>query len=130
MDIKKKLVGKTIVGYSLDDAGERLVLLMQDAEPVILETESEGCSHLDGTSYTWIESLDAPEALLGTVTDVEEIAMPDLGNIDGTRYKGVDEVKYYGLKITTDKGRCVIDYRNDSNGYYGGSLEIANPRRP
>ena len=123
-NIKRKLVGKTIVSYSLDDAGQRLVLLIQDAKPIILETEGEGCSHLDGTSHPWIESLDAPEALLGTVTDVEEIAMPDLGNIDGTRHTGVDEVTYYGLKITTDKGRCVIDYRNDSNGYYGGSLEL------
>ena len=34
-------------------------------------------------------------------------------------------VAYYGLKITTDNGRAVIDYRNSSNGYYGGSLELA-----
>ena len=28
----------------------------------------------------------------------------------------------YGVKITTDKGHIVIDYRNASNGYYGGNL--------
>ena len=117
-NIKRKLVGKTIVGYSLDDAGERLVLILQDAKPVTLETYGDCCSQ------TWIESLDAPEALLGVVTDVEDIAMPDLGNIDGTRHTVVEEVAYYGLKITTDKGRCVIDYRNDSNGYYGGLLQL------
>lgn len=27
-----------------------------------------------------------------------------------------------GFKVTTDKGVIVIDYRNASNGYYGGSL--------
>lgn len=29
---------------------------------------------------------------------------------------------YYGCKITTGKGYALIDYRNSSNGYYGGSL--------
>jgi hypothetical protein len=36
----------------------------------------------------------------------------------------VDVVAYYGLKITTETGIAVLDYRNDSNGYYGGSLEV------
>ena len=31
-------------------------------------------------------------------------------------------LEVYGLKITTDKGDLVIDYRNSSNGYYGGNL--------
>lgn len=57
---------------------------------------------------------------------VEEIAMPNLGNVDGVYRQDCDCVEYYGLKITTDKGRAVIDYRNNSNGYYGGSLELAN----
>jgi len=33
-----------------------------------------------------------------------------------------DELALYGLKLTTDKGDLVLDYRNESNGYYGGSL--------
>jgi len=36
----------------------------------------------------------------------------------------VDEVAYYGLRITTTKGRAVLDYRNTSNGYYGGGLDV------
>jgi hypothetical protein len=43
--------------------------------------------------------------------------MPDLGEMPDR-----DVVAYYGLKVTTDKGEMVVDYRNDSNGYYGGSL--------
>lgn len=44
--------------------------------------------------------------------------MPDLGTPPD------DEcIKYYGFKITTSKGHIIIDYRNSSNGYYGGSLE-------
>jgi hypothetical protein len=33
-----------------------------------------------------------------------------------------DVLAFYGCKISTDGGEIVIDYRNDSNGYYGGSL--------
>ncbi len=42
--------------------------------------------------------------------------MPDLTPGDG------GETKYYGCKITTDKGHIIIDYRNESNGYYGGDI--------
>lgn len=118
MDIKKALMGKTISGYDLDDKGTRLILHVDGGKPITLGTDGECCSQ------TWIEQIDAPDALVGTVQDVEEIEMPNLGNIDGKRHQGVEEVAYYGLKITTNKGRCVIDYRNDSNGYYGGNLYV------
>ena len=116
--IQKALLGKTITAVALADNGQDMVVQFTEGPPVTLETYGDCCS------CTWIESLDAPDALLGTVQEVEEMDMPDLGNIDGQRHTDVQEVKYYGLKITTEKGRCVIDYRNDSNGYYGGSLEV------
>lgn len=118
-EIHEVLVGKTIVSHELKDDGSQLKLNCSDGTAVKLETEGDCCS------FSWIESIDAPEALLGTVVSVEDIDMPNLGNIDGTRHQGVDEVAYYGLKITTEKGRCVIDYRNDSNGYYGGWIYLA-----
>ena len=74
-----------------------------------------------------MEDLDDPQALLGTVQAVEHLEMPDLGSVDGKHHSGVDCVAYYGLKVTTENGRCTIDYRNDSNGYYGGSLDVVTP---
>ena len=117
-DIAEALIGKTITAYDIEEAGDYIRFTMKDGSTVTLITYSEYSTH------TWIESLDAPDALLGRVQDVEDINMPDLGDIDGTRYKCVDRVTYYGLKITTNKGRCVIDYRNDNNWYYGGSLFV------
>lgn len=73
-----------------------------------------------------MEDLDDPQALLGTVREVVDLEMPHLGNVSGKHYRpeyGVDEVAYYGLKITTEHGRCTIDFRNTSNGCYGGWLE-------
>lgn len=117
--IKEALVGKTIVSHALADDGSDLSLGCSDGSIVRLVAEGECCS------TSWIESIDDENALHGIVTDVEDIDMPNLGNIDGERHTGVDDVSYYGLKVTTDKGRVVIDYRNDSNGYYGGWLYVA-----
>lgn len=61
---------------------------------------------------------------------VEEIEMPNLGNVPTPHRDHVEEVKYYGLKITTDKGRAVIDFRNDSNGYYGGTIKLLKVEGP
>ncbi len=123
-DVQKALEGATISHVELEPNGTRLTLTFVGRPSVNLVPYGECCS------ATWIESLDAPDALIGTVQSVEEIPMPDLGNIDGNRHQGVDQVSYYGLKIATDKGVCIIDYRNDSNGYYGGSLEVEKARRP
>ncbi len=39
--------------------------------------------------------------------------------------KEYDCLQFYGYKITTDKGDATIEFRNSSNGYYGGSIGIA-----
>lgn len=31
-------------------------------------------------------------------------------------------LQFYGFKLQTEKGDVVIEYRNSSNGYYGGDL--------
>ena len=116
--IQRALLGKTITGFTLSPTGERIIFELANSSPVILVAEGDCCS------TSWIEHVDAPDCLIGTVNAVNEIDMPNLGNIDGQRHTGVDVVSYYGLKITTEKGICVLDYRNDSNGYYGGSLEV------
>ena len=69
-------------------------------------------------SSTWIEHVSLPAlGFPAFVHSVESIDMPDYGS------PGAYEViQYYGLKITTDKGDILIDYRNESNGYYSGNL--------
>jgi hypothetical protein len=109
-------VGKEIVKHSLNAGGTELVLHFADGSQAVLVPEGDCCSS------SWIESIDDEHALHGKVAKIEEIDMPDRGNVGTEKHPGVEEVKYYGLRITTDKGRSVIDYRNDSNGYYGGWL--------
>lgn len=103
------LEGKTVERVWL--AKDRLAMRfdVMEGPPIIARADADCCS------YTWIEGIDMPDVLLGTVRAVEDIPMPDLGSPD--EY-GV--IAYYGCRITTERGVCVIDYRNESNGYYGG----------
>ena len=104
------LVGKTVVAVWMADDKKAMKFSTTDGD-VIVRADGDCCSD------TWIEGVDLPGALLGTVRAVEDIEMPDPGSPNE-----YDVIAYYGCRITTDKGVCVIDYRNESNGYYGGDL--------
>lgn len=107
----KSLTGKTITGMKIADDKHAILFQTTDGD-VVAQTDGDCCS------FTWIESVELPArgfpAVVQSVTDLD---MPSLGNTDEWQ-----EISYYGCKVTTDKGDIVIDYRNESNGYYGGNL--------
>jgi hypothetical protein len=77
----------------------------------------------DCCSESWVNHISDIDALIGQkVLDVEEIDMYKLlgAEPEPTRQE-VDEVLFH--RIQTPKGVCVIEFRNSSNGYYGGSFE-------
>jgi hypothetical protein len=41
-----------------------------------------------------------------------------------------ESLQVYNYDIVTNKGTCTIDFRNESNGYYGGSLEFREHIKP
>ena len=109
------LIGKTITGLKI--AADKMALLFEVAggDPVRVLVDADCCS------YSWIEHIELPAlGFPATVSAVEDLYLdgPYTGNptIDG------DVIAYYGCKITTDRGELLIDFRNDSNGYYGGNL--------
>ena len=105
------LIGKTLTGIKIAD--DKMALLFQTSTgDIAVECDADCCSH------TWVEHVELPAmGFPAVVTAVEDIDMPDLGDMPDC-----DVVAYYGCKISTNKGEILIDYRNDSNGYYGGSL--------
>ena len=104
------LIGKTITEMKIAADKEALLFITTDGE---IHAKVDG----DCCSQSWIESVELPvNGFPATVTAAEDIDMPDLGNGDA------ELRQYYGYKLTTDKGDIIIDYRNDSNGYYGGSI--------
>jgi hypothetical protein len=111
---KHVLVGKVLTGVFVADDKESISFAIKDSDnPIVAECDADCCSH------TWVESIEFPAlGFPATVLSVEDLDMPDLGDMPGC-----DVVAYYGFKIITDHGEIVIDFRNDSNGYYGGNLQ-------
>lgn len=111
MNKENMLVGRTIQALKIADDKEALLFVTDEGE-VIARCDADCCSH------TWIEHIELPAlGFPAKVLAVDDLEMPDLGDMEGR-----DVVSYYGCKISTDKGEIVIDYRNESNGYYGGWL--------
>jgi len=106
------LVGKILTAVYLAEDKEAIKFEIEGGDPLVVRCDGDCCSH------TWIEHLELPAlGLPATVVSVEHLDLnkePD--ETDG------EYVQFYGCKIVTDRGEIVIDYRNSSNGYYGGSL--------
>lgn len=108
------LVGKTVTGMKIAD--DRQALLFEtDAGAIKVLVDADCCS------YTWIESIELPAlGFPAKVSCVSDLNMPE--GEESAFHPDADHLQFYGCKITTDRGDIVIDYRNDSNGYYGGNL--------
>lgn len=114
MDKNHILVGRTITGIKL--ASDNVAILFQTTDgDVVAKCDADCCSQ------TWIENIENTvrefPALVMAAEDIED-GLPDPVEDDPEH----DYLQFYGFKITTDKGVIVIDYRNASNGYYGGDL--------
>lgn len=110
---KAKLIGRTVVGVDCKDGGEDFVLIFTDGSAKF-RTSGDCCSH------TWIEHCEYPEfGKRGSkLTAIESV---DKGSEQSDEH---DCLAFYETRFTTPKGDIVVEYRNSSNGYYGGSLDL------
>jgi hypothetical protein len=106
------LVGKVVTAIYLADDKEAIKFDIKGAEPVVVRVDADCCSH------TWVENIELPA--LGFPAAVVSVDNLDM-NKEPVETDG-DYVQFYGCKIVTDRGELIIDYRNSSNGYYGGNL--------
>jgi hypothetical protein len=109
--MKNILIDKTVTEVKIAEDKKAILFITTEGE-FIAKADGDCCSS------TWIEGIILPAmGFPAKVISVEDLRMPtDSGDSDG------GEIKFYGCKITTDKGEIDIDYRNSSNGYYGGNL--------
>ncbi len=115
------LIGKVITAIHLAADKQAIKFDIEGGEPIVARADGDCCS------VSWIENVENAEALIGSpVLEALNIDMPDSVDREPENH---DVVQFYGFKISTAKGTCVIDYRNDSNGYYGGSLEWPSENR-
>lgn len=110
------LEGKTILDIKIADDKEAIKFITNEGD-VIARCDADCCS------YTWVEEIELPAG--GFPAQVLKAEDLDLNKPDESN----DEhecLAFYGFKISTDKGDIIIDYRNSSNGYYGGNLSWPN----
>jgi hypothetical protein len=107
------LVGKDILSVWLARDNQAIKFVCSGGAEIFARTDGDCCSQ------SWIEGIDDPSVLRGTVISAEDVDMPEL-DYDHEEHECL---RFYGFRIRTTRGVCTIDYRNSSNGYYGGSLE-------
>lgn len=98
-----------------------LVRMNQEKDLIVFESPSGRVAYdVYGNccSTSWIEHIEGIDNLLGQViTDVIEIDIPETEDV--SEYEVITK---YGLRLLTAKGFFEMEYRNKSNGYYGGCL--------
>lgn len=103
------------------------IVLITDKGNFNSEVEGTCCSH------TWIENVEFPSFVPWIIKNLENIEDPEVEtpckendkscNCNSDTEYGHEYIQYYGYRITTERGEHLeIDFRNDSNGYYGGYL--------
>lgn len=117
----KELIGKKIAGLAVSDDQSVLTFRIEGGEDVSYYADGDCCSE------SWFADITGVAALLGgTVTAADSVDLEGYNVEDGRCRQDYDEA--YGWKLTTDKGYADIVFRNSSNGYYGGSIELVTER--
>lgn len=120
----KELLETRIERVYVSDSQEHIVFVHWVGPPpevTAYQTEADCCSE------TWFADIIGLHNLLGqTVTGVRVLQV-EIPEDDNRSRQDYDEA--YGYRLTTAKGDCDFIFRNSSNGYYGGSLELVKPER-
>ncbi len=96
---------------------DEVVVRMEDGREFRLTLEGDCCSE------SYFTSPEQFSELVGaTVLDAEDREGQSANNLP--KPEGADCVSWHFLVFTTNKGHVTIDWHNDSNGYYDGSLRV------
>ncbi|GAC1455464.1 MAG: hypothetical protein PVSMB1_04960 [Gemmatimonadaceae bacterium] len=126
------LVGRKLIGVSVSKDKNVLVFQFADGGEVKYNADGDCCSS------SWIEHIEVPNDIAGAeVISVSEAPVIDATDDDTKNPRGVEKYEWedeprreheclqvYQTVFGTTKGEIAVEYRNSSNGYYGGSLEL------
>jgi len=114
----KELFKQYISHIYMDDDKNYLVFLNKTGQWVY-SPEDDCCST---SSFKSIEN--AENIINEWIIGIEE--KPAYGFLIEEHLCERNTVTIYGYTLKTNKGYCDIEFRNESNGYYGGSCEFIN----
>ena len=110
--MENTLVGKVVIGLKLSQ--DEQYLEFQTTDGIIRWTTFANCC-----SYAWIAEIIGVNGFFGR----EVLSVEDVEGAESNRGKYGQLTQNYATEIRTDKTVVSIIFRNESNGYYGGSLE-------
>ncbi len=109
------LMGRRIEAIRIDGDDQHYLTFDTDAGAMHLEALGDCCSE------SWFYHVLGVKALLGhTITDIE-IVKDDAEPPDTFSRQDYDRI--YGVNFRTTGGMVDVEFRNSSNGYYGGWLD-------
>lgn len=115
----KGLLGKTITAVDRGFEGHR-------TEYLRFTTSGGGLLHYelfaDCCSESFVTAIQGLDRLIGQkVKQVNDVIAAD--RLEGTKQ---ESDVLYRITLATEKGFCDIEFRNSSNGYYGGGLDAVS----
>ncbi len=122
----KELLGRTI--KSVYKMGDTTLVFKTDKGLISYDTHGDCCSS------SWFSNITGIKNLLGQkvneVVEREEFSDDEIKKAEAEYKKNneyeAESLALYGYLLKTDKGTCDIEFRNESNGYYGGWCELSN----
>lgn len=123
-----EMVDRPLKSVALDKAKDSIRFGFADGSTVVFSVEGGCCSH------SWIEHLSLPSPVGGAV--IASWDEPEMPTHDGHVCEEPPEGSYtrpscdhdslavYHTRFRTQHGDIVMEYRNDSNGYYGGWVSV------
>ena len=113
-----RLVGQIVTSASITSDKEIIELTLHPDRAVYLITEGGCCSH------SWFSHVEGIRSLIGQeILSLESRPFNSFRKKDDDGYESY--IKVYGFAIVTATGKTVFEFRNSSNGYYGGSVKVA-----
>lgn len=120
--LEEQLLGRIIEEVAVSD--QRISLKVRDLGWLNGKVWGDCCSD------SYIEKVVGAEKILNKrITDVKEFDLQP-GELDSTYRQ--EELRIYGIRISVEpeytylgekSSSMIIDFRNESNGYYGGYIE-------
>lgn len=109
---KDKTVGLAIDSVEVAPDQYSLIFNLVGGGKAIYGVEGDCCSR------SWIEHITVPPDIKGAVIfDVDDSDAVGDSDIEDDDYT---VTRVYGTAFKTPKGEVIVEYRNESNGYYGG----------
>lgn len=111
------MIGKKLAGVELQDNGERITFTFEGGGERSFGVEGDCCS------TSWIEHLEVPNDIAGATLLSVDGSAPITQDHDAHDVDHQDDsIEVYNTAFKTDRGEIILEYRNSSNGFYGGYL--------